>query len=237
MPLPHFFIMDLKIKNYPKHLGLIPDGCRRWATERDFKPWKGHEKGIEVMENIGKWSFKNLPIKYYTVYGLSLENLKRSNSLLNMLFDLYSEHFLKLAEDDVIHEEEVNVGAVGRLDLLPEKLLDAISTAEEKTKDYDNKHFQVALGYSGRAEIVDAVKKASKKGEITEEAISKDLYSSFPDVDLIIRTSEKRLSNFLLWEGAYSEFCFVDKYWPAFTREDYIEALKDFDERKRRYGE
>ncbi|MFO7872591.1 MAG: polyprenyl diphosphate synthase [Candidatus Undinarchaeales archaeon] len=229
--------MDLKIKNYPEHLGLIPDGCRRWAVKQSFKPWKGHKKGIEVMEDIGRWSFKNLPIKYYTAYGLSYENLNRSKSLLKILFNLYSEHFLKLAEDETIHEQEVNVSAVGRLDLLPKKLLDAIQTAEAKTKDYDKKYFQIALAYSGRLEIVDAAEKASESGEISEKSISDNLYSDFPDADLIIRTSEKRISNFLLWKGAYSELYFIDKYWPDMTKEDYIEALKEFDKRKRRYGE
>ena len=127
---------------------------------------------------------------------------------------------------------------MGRLDLLPKNLLNAIEVAQEKTSGYDKKYFQIALGYSGREEIVNAVKKISESGgEVTEENISKNLYSNFPEPDLILRTSEKRISNFLLWGSAYSEVNFLDKYWPAVTKEDYIAALKDFDQRKRRFGE
>ncbi len=230
--------MNLNIQNYPTHVGLIPDGCRRWAVKRAFKPWEGHRKGIKVLEDIGRWSFENLPIKYYTVYGLSLENLKnRSSTLLKILFKMYSDHFIKMSKDETVHKIGVNVGAIGNLNLLPKELRESIKIAQRATASYTNKYFRVALAYSGRKEIVDAANRLVKnKKRITENSISKNLYFNFPDPDLIIRSSEKRISNFLLWESAYSELYFIDKLWPDVTKNDYIAALKDFDKRKRRYG-
>ena len=131
--------------NYPVHLGIIPDGCRRWAIERKLLPWEGHKKGIEVMEEIGRWSLRELPIKYYTIYGLSMENMDRPKAQLDILGRLYSKHFLKLAKDKDIHENEINVGVVGRLDLLPKKLKEAIEQAEIATKDYTKKFFRIVI--------------------------------------------------------------------------------------------
>ncbi|HIJ98525.1 TPA: di-trans,poly-cis-decaprenylcistransferase [archaeon] len=226
-----------KIKNYPTHLCIIPDGCRRWAIKKKIGTIEGHKKGIEVLENLGRWSIGNTPIKYYTVYGLSYENLQRPAVVLNYLYDLYSEHFLKLAEDKDIHKNKVSIDIVGRADLLPRKLLNAIKVAQDSTSMYEKKFFRIALAYSGRQEIVDSAKKITNDGgEITEEKISRNLYSNAPDPDLLVRTAEKRISNFMLWGSAYMELYFIDKYWPDVTLRDYINALKDFDKRKRRFG-
>jgi len=223
--------------DYPTHIAIIPDGCRRWAKQRNLLPWEGHKEGIKKLKALARWSIKNTPIKYYTVYGLSLENLNRSKAQLSALSKLYSAHFIRLAEDSDIHENKVNVDIVGREDLIPKGMLDAISTAREATKDYTEKYFRVALAYSGRQEVVDAAKKLSKAGEdFSTENLSKHLYSDAPDPDLIIRTAETRMSNFLLWESAYSELYFMDKYFPDVTIEDYKEALEDFSNRQRRFG-
>jgi len=224
--------------NYPTHIAIIPDGCRRWAVRKKKSPWAGHKKGIERLEDIGKWSFGALPIKYYTIYGLSLENLNRSRVQLKALEKLYIRHFLRLAEDESIHKNQVRVGTIGRTDLLPRKLLDAIDVAKKATTKYDKIFFNIALAYSGRAEIVDAVNKLQGAGKkVTEKSISKNLYSNAPDPDLLIRTGEERISNFLLWGSAYTEVYFSKKLWPDFTKEDYKKVMLDFDKRKRRFGE
>ena len=227
----------LKIKNYPTHLAIIPDGCRRWAIRHRLGSIEGHKKGIEVLEKVGRWSLGNTPIKYYTVYGLSYENLQRPQAVLDYLYDLYAEHFLRLAKDKDIHKNKVNVDILGRADLLPQKLLNAIRVARDETSAYDKKFFRIALAYSGRQEIVDAANRIPQTAHpLTQESISKNLYSSAPDPDLLLRTAEKRISNFMLWGSAYMELYFVDKYWPDMTLRDYIAALKDFDNRKRRFG-
>jgi undecaprenyl diphosphate synthase len=222
---------------YPKHLAIIPDGCRRWATEKGLPPWEGHKKGIQVLEKLLRWGIINLPIKYHTAYGLSLENFSRPKAQLDALSVLYPKYFIKLSKDKDIHENEVHLDIIGREDILPKKMLNAIKIARNATKDYTNKYLIIALAYSGRAEIVDAAKKLAKTGkEITEKSMSKSMYANIPDPDLVIRTAERRMSNFLLWQTAYTEFYIVDKFWPDFTKEDYIDAFKEFDKRHRRYG-
>ena len=226
-----------KLKNYPKHIAIIPDGCRRWSIKNRVATIGGHKKGIDLLENLGKWSISNTPIKYYTVYGLSVENLQRPAPVLKYLLDLYAEHFIRLANDRVLHENEVRIDIVGREDLLPQNLLSAINVARDATSKYNQKFFRVALAYSGRQEIVDAAKKAlTKKGEISEKTIAENLYSDAPDPDLLIRTAEQRISNFLLWGSAYMELNFSKKLWPDFTLSDYKKALTDFDARQRRFG-
>ncbi|MFH1424965.1 MAG: polyprenyl diphosphate synthase [archaeon] len=219
---------------YPIHLAAIPDGCRRWAEERGKMPWEGHKKGIETLEEVAKWGFNNTPIKYFTVYGLSMENLQRPKAQLSALDRLYSEHFARIAADEDIHKNEVRVDMIGREELLPKRIKAAVKKAREETGKYNKRFLYIALAYSGRAEIIDAVKKV--KGELTEEAVSKNLYANAPEPDLIIRTAEQRMSNFLLWQGAYAELYFFDKHWPDFTIEDLKKALEAYNERKRRFG-
>ena len=226
-----------KLKNFPQHVAIIPDGCRRWSIKNKVATIGGHKKGIEVLENLGRWGIANTPVKYYTIYGLSLENLQRPAPVLKYLYDLYAEHFIRLASDKVLHENEVRVDIVGREDLIPSKLLYAINVARDATAKYNKKFFRIALAYSGRQEIADAAKKAlTKDGEITPETISKNLYTDAPDPDLLIRTAEQRISNFLLWGSAYMEMNFSKKLWPDFTLNDYKKALTDFDARQRRFG-
>jgi tritrans,polycis-undecaprenyl-diphosphate synthase [geranylgeranyl-diphosphate specific] len=221
---------------YPNHLAIIPDGCRRWAKEHNVPPWEGHKKGIELIEEILPWFVDTYPTKYLTGYGLSIENFNRAKTQLEALARLYSHHFKRIVEDERTHKNEVRIQVLGRIDLLPKKIREAAEKAMEATKQYDKKVFNIALAYSGRLEIVDAVKKI--QGEVTEEAISKNLYQpDVPEPDMIFRSSgEQRVSNFLLWQGAYAELFFVDKYWPAVTKDDFKKAMEDFAERQRRYG-
>jgi len=224
--------------NYPTHLGIIPDGCRRWAKQHIFEYWEGHKKGIETLERVGKWCIRETPIKYYTIYGLSIENLNRSKLQLDALYKLYTDHLNKLIEDPIIEEENVHIQIIGKKNLLhSEKLQEAITRAEESTKNNSNKYFRLALAYGGRDEIVDSVKKLIENNqEITIENISANMYSPVPEPDLIIRSIEQRVSNFLLWQGAYVELYTANKLWPDMTKEDFIKAFKDYSERQRRYG-
>lgn len=225
--------------NYPNHIAVIPDGCRRWAKSKGLNPWDGHKKGIEVIEAIIPWFIENYPTKYITAYGLSIENFNRAKNELEALSMLYSTHFARIAEDKRIHKNQVRVQVLGRTDLLPKKIQEAARKAEEATKNYDKRVFNIALAYSGRLEIVDAVKKLQAQNkEISEENISKNLYlPNVPEPDMIFRSSgEQRVSNFLLWQGAYAELYFIDKYWPDVKKEDIAKAMEEYSERKRRYG-
>jgi|TARA_Y100000310_G_scaffold320838_1_gene377690 tritrans,polycis-undecaprenyl-diphosphate synthase [geranylgeranyl-diphosphate specific] len=224
---------------YPNHLAIIPDGCRRWAKQNGMLPWEGHKKGIEIIEELVQWFIETYPTKYITGYGLSIENFNRAKSQLEALARLYSHHFSKIAEDERTHKNEVKVQVLGRIDLLPKKVQEAANQAMEVTKHYDKKVFNIALAYSGRSEIVDAVKKLNNSNsEITEEAISNNLYQpDVPEPDIIFRSSgEQRVSNFLLWQGAYAELFFVDKFWPDVQKKDFQKAMVEFSERQRRYG-
>ncbi len=215
-------------------MAIIPDGCRRWSSEKGSLLWDGHLKGIEVMETVSKWLLSETPVKHLTAYGLSASNLKRPSVQLKALEKLYVKYFTKLSKDEDIHENQVRVGIIGSRDLVPEKVLKATDIAVEATADYDSKFFRVALAYSGRQEIVDAAKKS--EGNLSVESISRNLYSDYPDVDLIFRTSECRLSDFMLWGSSYSELYFLDKYWPDVTIDDIKTALEDYDSRQRRHG-
>jgi tritrans,polycis-undecaprenyl-diphosphate synthase [geranylgeranyl-diphosphate specific] len=189
----------------------------------------------------------NLKIKYLTVYALSTENINaRGSEELESLYDLYEIGLNEIAEDPLIHSKNVKVQAVGRIDELPEKVKKAIKNAEERTSSYSDYIFTVCLAYGGREEIVDAVKDVAKDyadgkiemNMINSEEISNRLYSAeIPDPDLVIRTSgEERISNFLLWQIAYSELYFTDVHWPSFSRNDLYEAIESYQYRRRKYG-
>jgi tritrans,polycis-undecaprenyl-diphosphate synthase [geranylgeranyl-diphosphate specific] len=225
--------------NYPVHVGIIPDGCRRWAKKNSLQLNLGHVEGAGVMKRIGKWSVQNTPIKAYTIFALSYENLKsRPRLQREFLFKLYAREFRKMADDDDTKKHGLRLHAIGRLDVLPKDLLDAISYMEEKTKKNRKKHVYFALAYGGRQEIFDAVKKVVDSGKkLSEKSISKNLYTKAPDIDLIIRTSESRISNFSFWNAAYAEVAFLnDKLWPEVTVPDYKKVLSDYSTRQRRYG-
>ena len=207
---------------------------------------QGHSAGKERLKDVMKWVL-DLDIPYLTVYALSSENLtNRTEEEIEILFDLYVQGLNEISVDPLIHENGVRVNAVGRLNMLPARVRDAISRAEEVTREYKNFTFTVCLAYGGREEIIDAVKSLAKdhaKGEveidsIDANAISSRLYTSkLPDPDLVIRTSgEERISNFLLWQIAYSELYFTDIHWPSFSRQDLYWAIEDYVARGRRYG-
>lgn len=243
-----WLLAQISSKNMPEHIGVILDGNRRWASSRDLVSWEGHKEGAEKVKKFLEWCLK-LGIKTVTLYGLSTENFKRSKEEVDELMNIYEENLAKLLDSDIIYKNEVRVSAIGRIDLLPEKIRKLIEKVELATKNYDRFYLNIALAYSGRAEIVDAAKQIAvmvKNGCIVPENIDEDLFqenlytSHLPkqDPDLIIRTSgELRLSNFLLWQSAYSELFLVDVYWPDFREIDLERAIRNYQNRKRRYGE
>jgi tritrans,polycis-undecaprenyl-diphosphate synthase [geranylgeranyl-diphosphate specific] len=236
----------IKRSKMPQHVSIIMDGNRRFAWSQDLGREVGHRHGKEKLKEVMDWIL-DLKIPYLTVYALSTENMDgREDDELDTLYDLYVSGFSEICADPKIHANGVKVQAVGRLELLPQRVQEAIKVAEEKTGEYTNFLFTVCLAYGGREEIVDAVRELADdhaKGKISLDAIDTDAISNrlytadLPDPDLVIRTSgEERISNFLLWQIAYSELHFTDVHWPSFSRNDLYEAIDSYQKRKRRYG-
>ena len=238
---------QIKDGETPEHIGVILDGNRRWASEHFVPLWAGHQTGADKVEDLLNWCL-DLKVRTTTLYILSTENFNRSEREVHDLMRLFNERLTKVLSNKLIHEQQVKIRAIGRIALLPKKTRDLIATIEESTKGYDRYYMNMAIAYGGRAEIIDATKKISEKvraGEINledidESTIEKHLYTSHlpnSEPDLIIRSSgEARLSGFLLWQGAYSELCFVDVYWPDFRRIDLWRAIRTYQRRERRYG-
>ena len=228
------------------HLAIIMDGNRRFAWTSNLATGLGHRIGKEKLERVLDWVLE-LNIPWFTVYALSTENLNRPPEELDVLFDLYVEGLRDIADDERIHANKVRVNIIGRRELLPDRVNEAIDYAETNTADYDAFVFTVCLAYGSREEMITAIQAIAKEyaeGElaledITQEAVSKHLYTAdMPDPDLVIRTSgEERISNFLLWQMAYSELYFTDVFWPSFAKKDLLKAIRTYQERGRRYGE
>lgn len=231
----------------PEHIAIILDGNRRWASVKSLKPWFGHEKGAEKVEQLLDWCL-DLDVKSVTLYAFSTQNFNRSTREVEEIMRIAGEEFKKILTDERIHNNEVHVKVIGRTNLLPKSLQQLITEVETATRNYDQHFLNIALAYGGRAEIVDAAKKIAEKvdeGELTLKEINEKLFEKYlytshmskQDPDLIIRTSgEERLSGFLLWQSAYSELCFLDVYWPDFRRIDFLRAVRTFQMRKRRFG-
>ncbi len=230
-----------KLNTLPKHIAIIPDGNRRWARDRGLKPWDGHKVGAGLTEKMIDWCFIKYDIPHITVYGLSIENLKkRPKTELNRLMNIYKRQFRKLAKDERVHKHKIKVQVLGDISKFPKDVADAINYAMEKTKTYKKHILTFLMPYSGRYEIVKAIKDISKNGfkNLTEKNFSQYLLTNgIGDPDLIIRTAERRMSNFMLWQSAYSEIFFMDKYWPDFALRDLENVLEEFSERERNFGE
>ena len=232
----------------PEHIGVILDGNRRWARSRGLDPWKGHEQGARKMEDFLDWCGEIDEIRSVTLYAFSTENFKRSEKEVYEIFRLLKQYLNSLLKDERVVKNEIRVKMLGRIEMLPQEFQDLIRQVEEKTADYRKKYFNFAIAYGGRTEIVDAVRSLArtiKEQEIGLEDINERLIESYLytahlpkcSPDLIIRTSgEVRLSNFLTWQGAYSELCFVDVYWPDFRKLDLLRAIRMYQHRQRRFG-
>lgn len=212
------------------------------------RPWKGHEWGLKKLKSVLEWC-KEFGIRIITIYALSLENLhKRPKKEIEMLFNLAKKEIQDIISDSqsFIHKNRVKIRFFGNLHLLPKDLQEGIQKVEEITKNYSNFFMNIAIAYGGRQEVVEASKKIArevmegrlKPEDITEDMVKKNLQTNgFPDPDLIIRTGgEKRLSNFLLFQGAYAELAFVDSYWPELRKEEFEKIIRDFSMRERRFG-
>jgi len=229
----------------PEHIAIIMDGNRRFAESIGLTSIDGHEKGRDKLEELLTWCLE-LDIKIITVFAFSMENLNRDTEEVKNLLELFEKNFYLLGDDKRVHKHKIKVTVLGELELLPKNIQKAIKYAVEKTKDYDKYFLNLAIAYGGRQEITQAIKniaKDAKDGQITPEDINEELVSSylytseFPDPDLVLRTSgEERVSNFLLWQLAYSELYFADVYWPGFSKLDFLKAIHSFQQRKRRYG-
>jgi len=239
---------DVKKDVLPTHLGLILDGNRRYAKEMGFEDvTMGHKEGARKLDDVLQWC-ANLGIKIVTIWVLSTENIRRDKEEVEGLLKVIQEKIEELAKSPVIKRNGFRIKALGRIDILPDELKIVIHNAENITQNHTNHILNIAVGYGGREEIVEAVKKAikEKKGEtadalansITTDDITSHLYTNgIPDPDLIIRTSgEIRLSGFLLWQSAYSEFYFCDALWPVFRKIDFLRAIRSYQQRNRRFG-
>ena len=225
----------------PEHIGIIMDGNGRWAKKRGLPRNAGHKKGAEVFENISRCC-RDLGIKYLTVYAFSTENWKRPKEEVEGIMNLMRSYLKGMAK---AKNEHIAVRFIGDREPFDEDLLKLMEEAENADVGEIITTVQIALNYGGRDEIVHSVKEIAKKiasgklspEDITEETVSKNLYSKTPECDLIIRPSgEERLSNFILWESAYSEFVFMDVLWPDFTKEHLEKALEEYSKRNRRFG-
>ena len=232
----------------PEHIGIILDGNRRFAKQMMKSPWAGHKFGLEKARDVMQWACEK-GIKYVTAYVLSMENLaSRPKRELNLILRYFGEELDSVIKnkDHVIHNFKIRTRFIGRINLLPQTLQDKMKTVEEMTKRYNGHFLDMAVAYGGRQEIVDAMKLILEKGlkgiirpsDINENTLKEHLYTNgHPFPDLIIRTGgEKRLSNFLSYQSAYSELIFTDKKWPEITKKDFEAALDEFDQRQRRFG-
>lgn len=227
------------------HLAIIMDGNRRFAWNSDLAAGIGHRIGKEKLERVLDWVLE-INIPWFTVYALSTENLNRPIEELDVLFDLYVEGLKDIADDPRIHENNVRVHIIGRRELLPQRVNDAIDYAEAKTAEYNDFVFTVCLAYGSREEMISAIQSIAKDhasgaltmDDIDEELVSDRLYTAdMPDPDLVIRTSgEERISNFLLWQMAYTELYFTDVFWPSFSKKDLLKAIRTYQDRGRRFG-
>jgi len=220
-----------------KHIAIIMDGNRRWAKEKNLPSTFGHKKGVDALKTTLK-ACNEFGVKYLTVYAFSTENWNRKPEEVNFLMDLLCETIKnELKEMD---ENNVVLKFIGDIESLNEKLRKTLKDAEKTTENNTGVNLQIAFNYGSRAEIVKAVKEIVASGEkvITEETVSKHLYtSSIPDPDLLIRTGgEMRVSNYLLWQIAYSEFVVIPEFWPEFDKEKLAECIKEFAKRNRRWG-
>lgn len=223
----------------PNHLGLILDGNRRWAKDKGLPTMEGHKKGYENLKNVAKYAFDH-GVKYVSAYVFSTENWKRSTEEVDYLMKLLI--WVSKNEIKELDKQNIKVQFLGEEERLSPKVINAMESAEERTKDNTGGTLLLCLNYGGQQEIATAVNTilAEKPAitEVTPELIEKNLYRpEVPAVDMIIRSSgEQRISNFMLWRAAYSELYFTDVHWPAFTEADMQTALDDFAARQRRFG-
>lgn len=226
-------------------IAFIPDGNRRYAMLQKIGLFEAYRLGVKKAWQTVRW-LENYPsIKTGTFYALSLKNLKRHKTELKLLFKIFEQEFEKIKKTDYFEKKGVRIKFIGRTELLGERIRKKIADIEQYTESFSKKLINIALGYDGQREIVDAavlIAEKYKEGELNinslnEEKFKEYLYNNFPEPDLIIRTSgEQRLSGFLTYMSAYSELYFCKKYWPEFGKDDLNNAIEEYKRRERRFG-
>lgn len=227
----------------PRHVAIVMDGNGRWATRRGMPRAYGHKEGVQTVRRIVRHA-GNCGVQHLTLYSFSTENWSRPKDEVNALFALLKAFVSRdLAE---LHEEGVHIRVLGRRDNLPADIVEIITDVEERTADNDRFHLHIAFNYGGRDEILraaQAVARAQHVGEMDTDKLDESAFATFldthgiPDPELIIRTGgEHRISNFLIWQGAYAEFVVMDELWPDFSTSDFDRALEIYGQRERRFG-
>jgi tritrans,polycis-undecaprenyl-diphosphate synthase [geranylgeranyl-diphosphate specific] len=227
----------------PTHVGIVMDGNRRFSRRLMMKPWNGHEWGAKKVELVLDWC-QEFGVHELTLYTLSVQNFNRPKAEFDFLMDIFRKNFTALKTDERVKRMKLRVNVVGRIWMFPKDIQELMGEVMDLTKHHDGYVLNLAMAYGGREEVIDAARKIAEQvklgtldlDQINEETFSKNLY--FADQpDLIIRTGgERRTSNFLAFQGAYSEWIFLDKMWPEFSKEDFQEALTEFGRRNRRFG-
>ena len=233
----------MKLNNIPKHIAIIMDGNGRWAKSKKLPRAIGHKNGVKSVQVISELCSK-LKVEYLTLYTLSLENFSRPQLELKSLMALLSSTIK--SEISKMKENNIKFNIIGFRDKLPQKINAQLDFAISETKNNDGLKLNLALAYGARSELIHAISLLIdqltndnlKIDDINEEIISQNLFTKdIPDPDLLIRTGgENRLSNFLLWQSAYTELYFSNKFWPDFNKQDLYEALHDYERRDRRFG-
>lgn len=229
-------LSEIKSAQIPAHIAIIMDGNGRWAKQRNLPRTSGHKEGLEVAKKIVK-AAKEIGVKYITLYTFSTENWKRTQEEVGYLMGLIKNHLR--AEFKFYKENDIRVKHIGNLEGLPKDIQEEINSTVEECKDFNALTVVLAINYGGKDEIIRAANKAIKENKLLTEKNFTEFYDlpEIPDVDLIIRTGgEKRLSNFLLWHGAYAELDFVDTLWPDYDEECFYSSIKEFQKRNRRFG-
>ena len=232
-------IKDIVKNTNLQHIAIIMDGNRRWAKEKLLPSAMGHQKGVDSLRSTMRL-FDEFGIKYLTVYAFSTENWNRKKEEVEFLMGLLAKTLLNELDD--MHRENVKIRFLGDISQLNKNLIKIVNDAQEKTKNNTCVYLNIAFNYGARNEIVHAMQSIIKEGiapeQISEETISKHLYTKdIPDPDLLIRTGgEKRISNYLLWQLAYSQMYVTDTYWPEFDRKELTKAIVEFEKRNRRFG-
>ena len=232
-------IKDIVKNTNLQHIAIIMDGNRRWAKEKLLPSAMGHQKGVDSLRSTMRL-FDEFGIKYLTVYAFSTENWNRKKEEVEFLMGLLAKTLLNELDD--MHKENVKIRFLVDISQLNKNLIKIVNDAQEKTKNNTGVNLNIAFNYGARNEIVHAMQSIIKEGiapeQISEETISKHLYTKdIPDPDLLIRTGgEKRISNYLLWQLAYSEIYVTDTYWPEFDRKELTKAIVEFEKRNRRFG-
>jgi len=242
----HVLEREVKENPMPKHIAFILDGNRRWAVSKGLPRWAGYDLGARKAEEVVEWCFE-IGVKVVTLYVLSTENIaKRRREELEKIFEVIKNYAKKAIREGRLKKMGVKVKVIGLKELLPRDVREWLERLEKETENNNKYYLNLAVAYGGREEIVEAAKALARdvvEGKVDLNEVSEDVFNDYlftsglPNPDLVIRTSgEARISNFLLWQVAYSELVFLDAYWPEFRRIDLLRAIRTYQKRHRRFG-